>query len=52
MCSHTRRDMFTLSMIETISRGSFDLSQTKQVSANIVPLSNIALSFVPEGLDK
>ena len=39
------RNMFILSMIETL-QGSFDLSQTKHVSANVVFLLNtVALPY-------
>ena len=36
---------FFLSMIETTSRGRFDLSQTKHVSANVVFLLKTTLPF-------
>ena len=51
-CMHHHQNMFILSIIETNSRGSFDLSQTKHVSANVVSMLNIAPPLVPEELDK
>ena len=44
------RTLFILSVDETTSRGSSDLSQTKCVSANVVSLLNAPMPFVPEGL--
>ena len=46
------RNMLILSMIETTSRGNYDLNQAKHVIANVVSLLNAAIPFVPEGLDK
>ena len=50
-CANHDRHMFILSMVETTSRGSLDLSQTKH-SANVVSLSNIPLLFILEELEK
>ena len=44
--------IFTLSMIETTSEGSFDLSHIKQVNANVVSLLNTASPFVLKELDE
>ena len=46
-CASHDQSMFVLIMIETVSRDSFDLSQTKHFSANVVSLLNTALPFVP-----
>ena len=51
-CANHDRHMFILSMVETTSRGSLDLSQTRHVSANVVSLLNAAMPFVPKGLEK
>ena len=49
---HTRRSIvFIMSITETASLDSFDLSQTEHISANGVFLLNTALPFVPKGLD-
>ena len=39
-------------MNETNLRGSFNLSQMRHVSANVVSLLNAAMPFIPKGLDK
>ena len=44
-CVNRDQNMFILSMIETTSRGRFDLSQTKHVGANVVSLLKTALPF-------
>ena len=46
-CASHDRNMFSRNMIETISRGSLDLSRTKHISTN-VSLLNTASPFVLE----
>ena len=51
-CAKHDWNMFILSMIETTLQGSFNLSQTKHVSANVISLFNIVSPAIPKELDK